>query len=310
MSTSPFRRYGRATICRAALMMIIAALSGGAASGGEACGVPWSSLTLQAARLGSTATVKVEIEVLSAATESPKFLDSPKGEPLQVSGSEVQRLSVATTLDILGGQRIRLENHLWVDPFTNAPLYLVRTRFGLKDYHQQFRFTREGVFRRQREPATVGEMAKPPDAWTRIGQNFYPYPDGRAGCLAIVETSQLIPLAEALGAEAAGDLSPLCVFHKRQAHRVSVQTQLPQLVHFNYLEKRSDGETRRTGTVSAPGVLFASRPIGSYRGSVEDFLRDGTRIYFSPAGSLPLLAIGELPIIGRVEMTLKEVFLY
>jgi hypothetical protein len=309
MKTSRCRRTGGTIACRAALLMIIAVLSIRAAAGGEGCGLPWSSLTLQAARLGSTATVKVEIEVLSAATESPKFLESPKGDPLQVSGPEVQRLSVTTTLDILGGRRIRLENHLWLDPSTNAPLYLVRTRFGIKDYHQQFRFTREGVFRRQREPATVGEMANPPNDWTRIGQNFYPYPDGRAGCPAIVETSQLVLLAEALGANAAGSLSPLCVFHKRQTHRVSVQTQPPQPVHFDYLEKRSVCENRRVGAVSVPGVLFTSRPIGYYRGSVEDFLRNGTRIYFSPAGNIPLLASGELPMIGRVEMTLKEVFL-
>ena len=52
-------------------------------------------------------------------------------------------------------KRILLENRLWFDPRTNTPLYLERTRIGLKDYRQWFRFTAEGVFRLQQEPASA-----------------------------------------------------------------------------------------------------------------------------------------------------------
>ncbi len=305
MTNGWFRAARRRLACAAVLLITVA---GGAAGAGSS--IPaWSSFTMQATRFGSTATAVVERQLIAAAAATPVFIDSPRGRPLEATRAEVQQLSITVTLEITGGRRVQLENHLWSDPHTNTPLYLVRTRFGLKDYHQQFRFTREGVFRRQREPSSAREASKSPESWTKRGEHFYPFPGESAGCLPIIESSQLIPLAEELWADPVAGPGPLCVFHKRQVHRVSVQPQPPQPIRFDYLERGADGEQRRTGTVSAPGVRLASRPIGSYRGGVEDFVRDGTFFYLSPEGRWPLMAIGEMPLFGRVEMSLKEVTL-
>jgi hypothetical protein len=103
--------------------------------------------------------------------------------------------------------------------------------------------------------------------------------------------------------------SSLCVFHKRQLHRVSLQAATVEAVSFDFLEKKGGAEARRSGTGPAHRIRIESRPIGSYRGEVEDFLRDGTLLYLSPDGRLPLMASCELPLIGRVEMNLKEIHL-
>jgi len=306
---SPFRRCGWLVAGRAVLLAVAAALSAGAGPAAAATDVPWSSLTLQASRLGNTATAEVKIEVLPAAAEIPKFIDSARGQPFPVSGADVLRLTVGTTLDIVGGKRVRFENQLWFDPHTNRPLYLVRTRSGLKDYHQRFRFTRGGVFRLQREPASAEEVAKPPEFWTKLGEHFYSYPSDREACSAAVETSMLIPLVGVLTSEHNTAAEPLCVFHKRQFHRVSVHPQPIQQIPFDYMEKRVGQEARRVGTVAAVGVSIASRPIGSYRGDVEDFIRGGSRLYLSPMERIPLVVSGELPLIGRVEMQLREIHL-
>jgi len=307
MRTSPSRHYGRALICRAVLLMIAAILHAEDGSAAEAFGVPWSSLTLQAVRLGSTATAEVEIETFASAAEVPKFIDSPRGSPLKASGAEVHKLSVVTTVDILGGQRIRLENRLWFDPYTNTPLYLERTRLGLKDYYQRFRFTREGVFRQQREPAFAKEVGGPPESWTKLGQHFYPFPSVRPACTPVFETSMLILLVRELTVTHDDSTGPLCVFHKRQVHRVNVHPQPAQMVSYDYLEKRVGQEKRRVGTATAPGIFIASHPIGTYRGNVEDFLRNGSQAYLIPDDQAPLAVSGELPLIGRVEMKLKEI---
>jgi hypothetical protein len=111
-------------------------------------------------------------------------------------------------------------------------------------------------------------------------------------------------------ADAPGASDPpagLCVFHKRQVHRVHVHPQPEQEVRFDYLEKRGGREARRMGAVSARLVSITSRPIGSYRGQVEDFFGDGTQLLLSSEDRLPLAVSGELPLIGRVEMRLNEV---
>jgi len=97
------------------------------------------------------------------------------------------------------------------------------------------------------------------------------------------------------------------VFHKRQLHRVSLQNAPLESVGFDYLEKRGETETRRAGTAQARKIRMESRPIGSYRGEAEDFFRDGTEVVLSLDGSLPLMASCDMPLIGKVEMKLKEI---
>jgi len=306
---SPFRCCGRRIVGRVALRAAAAALCTGAGPTAAASDLPWSWLVLQASRLGSTATAEVKIQSLAAADEAPEFLDSPRSEPLPASGAGVQKLSVTTTLFLLGGHRVQFENRLWIDPLTRTPLYLVRTRSGLKDYHQRFRFTRQGVFRLQREPASAEEAGRPSEFWTQIGEHFYPAPPDRELCSKAVETSMLIPLIGALTLERHSAVEPLCVFHKRQFHRVSMHALPIQPISFDYLEKRVGQEARRVGTATADGVFIASRPIGSYRGDVEDFIRGGSRLYLSSEGRIPLAVSGELPLIGRVEMQLRGIHL-
>jgi hypothetical protein len=303
MTPPHFRSINRQAVGCAAALAILTAWAPSAAG---AVDVPWSSFVLQGSRLGSAATAEVELEVLPAAVETPTFGDSPMGSPLEPAGAQVHKLSVVITLDILGGGRVRLENHLWFDPGSNTPLYLIRTRVGLKNYHQRFRFTREGVFRRQREPASAREIDAAPESWTRLGENFYPYPADRRGCPLIIETSQLILLAGAPIPEPGEIAGPICLFHKRHAHQVSVHGQPAQKIRFDYLEKRGDSEHRRVGGESALSVRIASRPLGSYRGDVEDFFRAGGQFWLDPEGRWPLVVSGELPLVGRVEMRLKQ----
>jgi len=278
-----------------------------ATRGPGAYSVPWSFMSLQGERLGSRVTADVRIEALRAAVEQVRFLPSPRGEPVSLSGPEVLKLSLRIQIDIIGRQPIRLDNHVWFDPRTGLPLYLTRARFGLSDYDQQFRFTQEGVFRRQREPASAAEATKPPESWSKVGENFYEYPPNEGGGHPVSET--LIYLLSNGAVPPKGEVGLLSVFHKRQLHRVSVRASVTEPVALDYLEKNGVGESRRSGTAEAQKIRIESRPIGSYKGDVEDFdfVNDGMLVYLSLDGRLPLRASCEVPLIGRVDLSLREI---
>jgi len=278
-----------------------------AARGPGPFSVPWSFLSLQGERLGSRVAADVRIEALRTVVEQGRFLPSPRGEPVRPSGPEVLKLSLRIQIDIIGRQRILLENQVWFDPQTGLPLYLIRMRFGLSDYHQQFRFTQEGVFRRQREPASAAEALKPPESWSKVGENFYEYPPNEAGGHPVSET--LIYLLSGGAVPPRGEVGLLSVFHKRQLHRVSVRASVAEPVTFDYLEKNGAVESRRSGTVQAQKIRIESRPIGSYKGDVEDFdfVNNGMLVYLSLDGRLPLRVSCEVPLIGRVDLSLKEI---
>jgi hypothetical protein len=271
----------------------------------ETFSAPWSFLALQGERLGSRVAADVRIETLCAAVEQSRYLPSIRGEPIGTSGPDVLKLSLRIRIDIIGRRSIQLENQVWFDPATGLPLYLVRTRFGLSDYHQRFRFTREGVFRRQREPASAVEAGQPPESWSKVGEHFYAYPPNEAGGHPVSET--LIYLLSAGAVRQKGELGPLSVYHKRQLHRVSLRPIREETVAFDFWEKERDADTRHSGTMPVRMIRIESRPIDAYRGEVEEFVTNGTLVYVSLDGRLPLMASCELPLIGRVELTLKEI---
>jgi hypothetical protein len=270
--------------------------------------VPWTFFALQAERLGNRITTEVRIATLPAAAERARFLPGPKGVPFSPSGPELVKLSVTTVIEILGRQPVRIESHVWFDPQDNAPLFRIRTRSGMDDYHQLFWFTREGVYRRQREPASPVEAARPPESWTKLGEHFYPYGPAAQGCPQLLETSILIYLLSATPITEKEGVRSVCVFHKRLLHRVSFFPETPKTVSVDFLEKTPAGENRRSGAMPAQRIRIESQPLGTYRGDGEDFF-DGMLLHVSPDGRLPLMVSCELPLIGRIELRLKEIHL-
>jgi hypothetical protein len=296
---------GVAAALLAAGVRVEAAESG--TRGPGALSVPWSFLSLQGERLGSRVAADARIEALRAAVEQARFLPIPRGEPVRLSGPEVLKLSLGIQIDIIGRQSIRLEDQVWFDPQTGLPLYLIRERFGFRDYHQQFRFAQEGVFRRQREPASAAEAEKPPELWSKVDEHFYAYPPNEAGGHPVSET--LIYLVSAGAVPPKEGVGMLTVFHKRQLHRVNLRLIREEPVLFDFMEKSRGVGTRHSGTMPARMIRIESRPIGSYKGDVEefDFVNDGMLVYLSLDGRMPLRIICEVPLIGRVDLSLKEI---
>ena len=226
--------------------------------------VPWTFFALQAERLGNRITTEVRIATLPAAAERARFLPGPKGVPFSPSGPELLKLSVTIVIEILGRQPVRIESHVWFDPRDGTPLFRIRTRSGVDDYHQLFWFTREGVFRRQREPASPVEAARPPESWTKLGEHFYPYGPAAPGCPQVLESSILIYLLSATPITEKEGAPSVCVFHKRHLHRVSFYPETAKTVSVDFLEKtpagrkqmlRRDAGTENSDRIAAAGHL-------------------------------------------------------
>jgi hypothetical protein len=271
--------------------------------------VPWTSFRLEAEKLTGRITADVRLQPEPAVPRPPGLWPSGPGEPLAPDVSTVLALSIGLTIEPVGMAHLRmaplrLENRLWFDPVSGAPLRLIRTRLRVDDYVQWFVFGREGVFRRQHEPANQRQSKESPESWTRVSENQYALRDER--CPSPVETSMLIVLLSDAVARGALDLAPRCVFHKRQLHRLSFRAERRTQVPYAYLERTADGSTRRAGKTDAVTIRIDSTPIGSYQGSVEPWFKDGF-LTFSADGRLPLVVACDLPVVGHVELQLAEI---
>jgi hypothetical protein len=271
--------------------------------------VPWTSFRLEAEKLTGRITADVRLQPEPAVPRPHGLWPSGPVEPLAPDGSTVLALSIGLTIEPVGMAHLRmaplrLENRLWFDPVSGAPLRLIRTRLRVDDYVQWFVFGREGVFRRQHEPANQRQSKESPESWTRVSENQYAFRDER--CPSPVETSMLIVLLSDAVARGALDLAPRCVFHKRQLHRLSFRAERRTQVPYAYLERTADGSTRRAGKTDAVTIRIDSTPVGSYQGSVEPWFKDGF-LTFSADGRLPLVVACDLPVVGHVELQLAEI---
>jgi hypothetical protein len=271
--------------------------------------VPWTALRFQAEKLVGRVTAEVRIEPEPAASAPSGPWPTVHGEPLRPNGPTVLKLSIRVTIEPRGMAQLRMEplrieNRLWFDPVSGAPLRLIRTRTGADDYAQWFVFGRQEVFRRQHEPANPRQANGPPESWTRVGENAYAFRTEH--CPSSLETSMLVYILSDAVARGALDLTPRCVFHKRQLHRLSFRTERGEHVAYDYLERSEGGSQRRTGDRNAVTIRIDSTPVGSYRGSVEPWFKDGF-LTISTDGRLPLVVACDLPVVGHVELRLDEI---
>jgi len=292
----------RAAVALLALVLGLIAADGSAAD--SPCSVPWQSFSLKAEKMVGRITAEVQLDRVPAQPLPPGLWPAVRGEPLGPSGPTVQKLTIRVTIDPPGLPSLRMENRLWFDPVTGAPLRLIRTRSGMDDYVQWFVFGPEEVFRRQDEPANPAQAASPPENWTKVSRTAYAF--RTESCPASSETSLVICTVSDAIARGTLDLPPQCVFHKRQLHRLTFQAERLERVSYAYLEQAGDGVQRRAGETGAVKIRIGATPIGFLNGKTEPWFKDAY-LTISADGRLPLAVACDLPLVGHVEMRLDEI---
>jgi hypothetical protein len=103
----------------------------------------------------------------------------------------------------------------------------------------------------------------------------------------------------------------LCIFGKRQLHRVQLRKEGIWPVKINYIEKNRQIETRKEGTVNALKFTITARPEESRKEEAENFsflgFHKDITIYVEPTSGLPIRADGIIPTIGKTRLNLREV---
>jgi hypothetical protein len=174
-----------------------------------------------------------------------------------------------------------------------------------------YRFTDQGVFRHRIEPKNKKEATLEPERWTDIKDSFYPYDLTRLGCSFVSERSLLVFILSAVDFSINNDPLSLCVFGKRQLHRVQLQKQGVFPLSVNYIEKTQLTAIRKEGTVDTLKITIAAEPMDSELKQAENFSFLGFHsdivIYIEPTSRLPIQAGGVIPTVGRAQLKLNEV---
>jgi len=273
--------------------------------------VVWDELLLQAKKFTATLNVQIRLASLPAADAQGALPKSPRGTPVQPSGPRLCHLILNMGIDATFRDHVQILNEVWFDPRTAAVLGRIRLRQGQDDFKKTYRFTRQGVFRHRREPLNKKEIPLEPEKWTDIKDTFYAYDLARMGCPQVSERLALLYLLSAADlSENSGPLS-LCVFGKRQLHRVTLRPQGLYPLTVDYLEKTVKNQVRKEGPVKALKIVVETRPMDSDLKADEDFSLLGLHkeiiIYLDPVSRVPLQISGNTPAAGRTDLNLRQV---
>jgi hypothetical protein len=273
--------------------------------------VTWEALQFRAKSLVVELTAGIQLQSLTAAQAQAVLLESPQGAPIAASGPQTLHLGLQMMIDFAFRAPVNITNALWINPDDAAALGRYRLRRGEGDFEKTYRFTETGVFRTNREPQTKAEAQGEPDTWPLFPENFYSHDLAALGCSGVTDRLALVYIVSAAEGLQHGEPLSLCVFGKRQLHRVLLQPQGLQSLKVDYIEKKQQTQTRRNGELKALKIGLTAEPLPSQLDEPENFsflgLHKNIAIFIDPATNLPLQVVGDISAVGSATLKLLEV---
>jgi len=272
--------------------------------------ISWSKLSFSAKSFAAAVTVEIQLKALPAAEVEAALITSPRGIAVQPATPVAWHSVVNTTIDPIFRSPVKLTNEVWFNPRDAAALGWVRLDRGEDDQKKIYRFTREGVFRHRIEPRDRQEAKQSPEKWTDVKDSFYPYDLARSGHPSVSKNQLLIYIISAAVNSLNRQPLSVCVFGKRQLHKVRMQSGGIQPLKVDFIEKRAQGDVHRQGKVEALKIMIEATPMATDQEEVEEFsflgFNKDIAIFIDPVSRLPVQASGILPTIGQVDLKLRE----
>ena len=273
-------------------------------------GICWNELSFHAKNFWVEVSSRIRINSLAASELEPVLVKAAKGNPIQPATRQAAQLTIQTTIDPKFRSPVNIYNRTWFDPTDASALGRVRIRRGEDDFKKNYRFTDQGVFRHRIEPKNKTEALLSPEKWTDTKDDFYSFIPNERECPVVTERSLLIYILSAthrLDKEAVS----LCVFGKRQLHRVQIRNKSLHSIRINYTEKSEQSEMyTKEGTLQALKFAITAEPIEPGRDPEKFSLlgfHKNIAIYVDPSNGLPVQVSGAIPSIGKADLKLNQV---
>jgi hypothetical protein len=272
--------------------------------------VPWSQLSFHAKNFWVEVTTEIQIKYLRASELDAVLPATPQGIPIKPKKSQAAELDINTIIDPRFRSPVKIHNRTWFNPTDGSALGRLRLRRGEDDFKKMYRFTEQGVFRHRIEPNGKKEALQAPEKWTDIKDSFYPYERARLGCASVSERSLLIYILSAAAASKFDTPLTLCVFGKRQLHRVKLQKSGIHSIAVDYIEKTKKSVIQQKISIKALKIDIQARPIESDLKVAENFsflgFHKDISIYINQTSHLPIQASGIIPTVGMTHLKLRE----
>lgn len=273
--------------------------------------LPWRRLSFKAGSFFGKVATEIRLATVPAKEAADLLLAVPQADALQPSGATVIAISVDSNIDPLIGSDEIFKTRAWYDAKDLSALQRDRLRQGRESWQKSYRFTDQGVFRLRTKPQDSNEDDLPPVQWTQVKEAFYAYNQEGLNCAVVLEPSALLYLVSANNFKIQELPLSLCVFNKKQLHRVKVSLNGQRRMGVNYLETAGGNQIRREQEIDAIKISFQPRALAPKNEEPEEFsflgLNGDFDIYIDKTSQIPVQVSGKIPSFGNISLTLREV---
>ena len=277
----------------------------------DAARLPWHRLSFKAESVFGKVATGVRLAALPAEEAAGLLIAVPQADGLQPSGATVISITVDSNINPLIGPEEILNTRSLHNPDDAAALQRVRLRQGGKIWQKSYRFEPDGVYHQRKKPVNKKQQELPPEQWTTFEKEFYRYSGKYLECRAVLEPSELMYLVSAVDLTKLKSPLNMCVFDKKQLHRVTAIAGGAERLEVNYLERLPDKQVRREGIIEVNKISFQTRVLDPEEKELEKFsflgLQGDFEIYVARRTGIPVQVSGQIPGIGKLNIRLDEV---
>ncbi len=272
--------------------------------------VTWRRLSFHAKNFWVEVSTDIQLASMPATETEGLLISAGKRTPVRSLAAEAYQMQINTTIDPRFRSAVSIYNRIWFDPTQAAALGRVRLRRGGDQFKKIYRFTTQGVFRHRLEPQNKKEASLAPEKWTDRNNSFYAYDRTRLECSGVSERTLLIYIISAAIESLEKDALSVCVFGKRQLHRVTLRKSGEYPIRISYIENHPQKATRKEKTLKAVKIAVKAEPLESDLKEDENFsflgLHQDIAIYIDRTTGLPLQVNGIIPTVGNVSLQLRK----
>jgi hypothetical protein len=254
--------------------------------------IPWHTLRYEARKLFFEGHTEVRLE------------QRPREEAAKDLSRELPDLLARLDVDSeFAGRKSTIR--LWLEPQRGDTLGRIKRRLGAKAYEKTWQLGESGISVQRLAPADPREAEKPPSAWSQREHGFLPLPKPTP-CPRVTTPSALFYLL-ATHELAPGEELPFCSASNRGIHLAKVQAEGKERLQVRYRERSADSTTQLEEEIEA--LHLTVRTEGGNDGDELDFLglEGEIELFLHPEKRLLLEVRGKAPVLGKVQVQLREV---
>jgi len=268
----------------------------------------WTELVFKGSKLMTNITVKIQLSSADqlSGSQSPNGGTGLDDCSKAVTGDKV--LTVQSSSSGVGSSG-QYEEEIWFDGKALQPGKRIRLSGGNDPWVKSYCWEDNGVRRLKILPGKSSEKKQSPSNWKKRSESFYEYPADATGCATILDPSVVFYMLSALDLKSQEKPMEICVFGRKQLHRVTVRQEKPSSLKVAYKERSASGESTVKEKITPVIFSMTTKALGANKKKSEAYsflgLNKDIRIFMDPDKRLPVKIIGTNNSIGELVLDLK-----